>query len=58
MQSSKVTSFQILVQALLTFYVSLSVAVSVADDLGNASENKKGYAKGDSVPVSCLNRTM
>jgi hypothetical protein len=60
MLSSETRFFKILVQATFTFYIALSVAVSAADEkvLGTAGGNKKGYSKGDLVPVSCLNRTM
>lgn len=60
MYSSETRFFKILVQALFTFYLSLSVAVSAADEkvFGSPAGARKGYAKGDPVPVSCLNRTM
>lgn len=60
MQSSKIRFFEILAQALLTFFISSSVAVSAADEkvIGSVSVTRKGYAEGDLVPVSCLNRTV
>jgi hypothetical protein len=60
MQSSKTRFFETLVRALFTFYISLCVAVTAADEkvLGAVGVSRKGYAKGDLVPVSCLNRTV
>ncbi len=60
MHPLETTTVKILVQALLTFYLSLLVGVNAADErvLGNVAGSNKGYAKGDLVPVSCLNRTM
>jgi hypothetical protein len=60
MQSSKTSFLEILVRTLFTFYISLSVAVSAADEkvLGSVDVTRKGYAKGDLVPISCLNRTV
>ena len=60
MQPPKTRFVKILVQALLTFYLSLLAGANAADErvLGKVVDNKKGYAKGDLVPVSCLNRTM
>jgi hypothetical protein len=45
---------------LLVFYASLCIAVKAADE-PDATKNgprRRGYAKGELVPVSCLNRTM
>ena len=49
-----------LIRTLLVFYASLCTAVNAADDTGLpiGSPGRNGYAKGDPVPVSCLNRTM
>lgn len=60
MQPPDTMIVKILVQALFAFYLSLLVGVDAADkrDIGNVVDSKKGYAKGDLVPVSCLNRTM
>ena len=61
MQPPKTRPVKILAQALLTFFLSLLVGVDAAADeriLGNVVDSKKGYTKGDLVPVSCLNRTM
>jgi hypothetical protein len=41
--------------------VSLFTAVKAADEPPAGGENgprRRGYAKGELVPVSCLNRTM
>src|ERR1700742_1591575 len=46
--------------ALLVFYLSLSASVSAADQdvlVGGATQ-RRGYSKGELMPVSCLNRTM
>jgi hypothetical protein len=60
MQSSKTRFLEVLSQTLLTIYISLWVIVSAADEkvLGSVGVTRKGYAKGDWVPVSCLNRTV
>jgi hypothetical protein len=46
--------------ALLLFYLSLSAFVNAADEnvLLNAVSNKRGWSKGELMPISCLNRTM
>jgi hypothetical protein len=53
-------SFHIFIKALLVFYCSLCVTVRAADDevLLLRTARRKGYRKGDLLPVSCLNRTM
>ena len=41
------------------FYFSLSATVSAADQTSFATRpNRKGYSKGDLMPVSCMNRTL
>jgi hypothetical protein len=51
---------RLLLNILIAFYLSLSAAVNAADEkiLGNGGANRRGYTKGEMVPVSCLNRTM
>ncbi|KAK5056061.1 hypothetical protein LTR84_012612 [Exophiala bonariae] len=46
--------------ALLFFYLSLSSAVNAAQEkvLSDPTPNRRGYTKGDLIPVSCLNRTI
>lgn len=46
--------------AILIFYLSLSASVSAADEkvLGDVASKRRGYSKGELMPVSCLNRTM
>jgi hypothetical protein len=46
--------------ALLVFYLSLSASVTAADQdpLVNGDSKRRGYSKGELIPVSCLNRTM
>ncbi len=47
--------------ALLVFYLSLSISVSAAADekpLGNDGSSRRSYSSGELMPVSCLNRTM
>jgi hypothetical protein len=46
----------IFLRALLLFYCSLCVTVNAADE-EILSLQRRGYKKGDLVPVSCLNRT-
>lgn len=48
------------VKALLLFYLSLCAFVSAADETISVDEdlNRRGYSKGELIPVSCLNRTM
>lgn len=60
MYTSGTGIFHILVRTLLIFYISLSLAVSAADEkvLRKLGGSRKGYVKGDLVPVSCLNRTF
>lgn len=45
----------------VVFYLSLSASVSAADELDtslNPGAKRRGYSKGELIPVSCLNRTM
>lgn len=53
-------SFHIFIKALLVFYCSLCVTVHAAEDevLLLRTARRKGYVKGDLLPVTCLNRTM
>ena len=53
-------SFHIFIYTILVFYCSLCVTVNAADGEVPFTETtrRKGYKKGDAVPVSCLNRTM
>lgn len=46
--------------ALFIFYLSLSAAVNAAEEtvLSDGTPNRRGYTKGELIPVSCLNRTM
>lgn len=46
--------------ALIVFYLSLSSAVNAAQEkvLSDPTPNRRGYTKGELIPVSCLNRTM
>ncbi|OCT51041.1 hypothetical protein CLCR_08750 [Cladophialophora carrionii] len=46
--------------ALLVFYLSLSASVTAADQdtLIYGESKRKGYSKGELIPVSCLNRTI
>ena len=53
-------SYGILIHAVLVFYASLWASVHAADEavIGTIGVRRKGYAKGEPVAVSCLNRTM
>jgi hypothetical protein len=46
--------------ALLVFYLALLTSVSAADQdaLLSGAPKRKGYSKGELMPVTCLNRTM
>ncbi|KAI1618664.1 hypothetical protein EDD37DRAFT_623373 [Exophiala viscosa] len=48
------------IHALLLFYLSLSVSVAASDEtvLLNGASERRGYSKGELMPVSCLNRTI
>lgn len=52
--------FGVAVHAVLVFYASLCVAVSAEEEADVSGNNlrRKGWGKGDLVPISCLNRTM
>jgi hypothetical protein len=52
--------FAVGVHVLLVFYASLCIAVRAADeaDTGDDGPKRRGYTKGELVPVSCLNRTV
>ncbi|KAK6383807.1 hypothetical protein LTS17_003099 [Exophiala oligosperma] len=45
---------------LLVFYAALCASVNAVDEkvLSNATPKRRGYSKGESMPVSCLNRTI
>ena len=47
-------------RALCLFYLSLSASVHAADPQTplSPSKNRRGYTRGDLMPVSCLNRTI
>jgi hypothetical protein len=48
------------IHVLLAFYASLCIAVKAADEPATADNGPKrrGFTKGEPVPVSCLNRTV
>jgi hypothetical protein len=52
--------FAVSLHILLVFYASLCIAVKAAEEVAivNNGPRRKGYTKGELVPVSCLNRTM
>ena len=52
--------FAVSLHILLVFYASLCITVNAAEEAAIVKNGprRKGYAKGELVPVSCLNRTM
>ena len=52
--------FAVSLHILLVFYASLCIAVKAAEEIATVKygPRRKGYTKGELVPVSCLNRTM
>ena len=47
-------------RALVVFFLSLSASVKAADQasLSSNAANRRGYSKGDLMPVTCMNRTL
>ena len=54
--ASGALSLRLVLSLLLSFYVNLAHAVSSQEPLKPLEA--RGYAIGEAVPVSCLNRTM
>jgi hypothetical protein len=52
--------FAVSLHVLLVFYASLCIAVKAAEEVAIVKDGprRRGYTKGELVPVSCLNRTM
>jgi hypothetical protein len=54
-------SLSLPLQGILVFYLALSASVNAAEESvlsPDAAPKRRGYSKGELMPVSCLNRTM
>ena len=58
--SSMANYASIPLSAIVVFFLSLSASIKAADQasLSNAPGQRRGYSKGDLMPVTCLNRTL